>query len=308
MDRARPGTEPFIPRVGSVARLTSTAPPLDLGAPRSVTGPFVRWREAFALAFAIDRAGVDPGAIARARPELTRDRARSSIDLVLRRSLCCNASPLPSRQTCTQKRDDNLAPCALICALIFSRRARARELRDERVATNASRESRRVWSPRESSSVRGVAIEITRPNDRTMKIRAPGRARRGRRSRGGRSREGMARQFGRSSNQRRAGRVGAAAARKSEMARSERFELPTPRFEVWCSIRLSYEREGATIQRPRAFATISRDRDGNPLFFKWMAWGRRRGGLAARSVFLNEIPTQSAHIVEKLEERPRVAT
>jgi hypothetical protein len=26
------------------------------------------------------------------------------------------------------------------------------------------------------------------------------------------------------------------------MARSERFELPTPRFEVWCSIRLSYER------------------------------------------------------------------
>jgi hypothetical protein len=39
-----------------------------------------------------------------------------------------------------------------------------------------------------------------------------------------------------------------------------------------------------------------------------MAWGRRRGGLAARSVFLNEIPTQSAHIIEKLEERPRVAT
>jgi hypothetical protein len=26
------------------------------------------------------------------------------------------------------------------------------------------------------------------------------------------------------------------------LARSERFELPTPRFEVWCSIRLSYER------------------------------------------------------------------
>jgi hypothetical protein len=26
------------------------------------------------------------------------------------------------------------------------------------------------------------------------------------------------------------------------MVRSERFELPTPRFEVWCSIRLSYER------------------------------------------------------------------
>lgn len=26
------------------------------------------------------------------------------------------------------------------------------------------------------------------------------------------------------------------------MARSERFELPTPRFVVWCSIQLSYER------------------------------------------------------------------
>src|SRR5215467_5120473 len=26
------------------------------------------------------------------------------------------------------------------------------------------------------------------------------------------------------------------------LARSERFELPTPRFEVWCSIQLSYER------------------------------------------------------------------
>jgi hypothetical protein len=27
-----------------------------------------------------------------------------------------------------------------------------------------------------------------------------------------------------------------------KLARSERFELPTPRFEVWCSIQLSYER------------------------------------------------------------------
>jgi hypothetical protein len=26
------------------------------------------------------------------------------------------------------------------------------------------------------------------------------------------------------------------------MARSEGFEPPTPRFEVWCSIQLSYER------------------------------------------------------------------
>ena len=27
-----------------------------------------------------------------------------------------------------------------------------------------------------------------------------------------------------------------------EVARSEGFEPPTPRFEVWCSIQLSYER------------------------------------------------------------------
>jgi hypothetical protein len=31
------------------------------------------------------------------------------------------------------------------------------------------------------------------------------------------------------------------------VARSERFELPTPRFEVWCSIQLSYERPRRTI-------------------------------------------------------------
>jgi hypothetical protein len=31
------------------------------------------------------------------------------------------------------------------------------------------------------------------------------------------------------------------------MARSERFELPTPRFEVWCSIQLSYERASPKI-------------------------------------------------------------
>src|SRR4029077_10083234 len=31
------------------------------------------------------------------------------------------------------------------------------------------------------------------------------------------------------------------------LARSERFELPTPRFEVWCSIQLSYERRSRTL-------------------------------------------------------------
>ena len=29
------------------------------------------------------------------------------------------------------------------------------------------------------------------------------------------------------------------------LARSEKFELPTPKFEVWCSIQLSYERLAA---------------------------------------------------------------
>ena len=34
------------------------------------------------------------------------------------------------------------------------------------------------------------------------------------------------------------------------MARSEGFEPPTPRFEVWCSIQLSYERVRRTIAAP----------------------------------------------------------
>ena len=29
-----------------------------------------------------------------------------------------------------------------------------------------------------------------------------------------------------------------------QLARPERFELPTPRFEAWCSIQLSYGRSG----------------------------------------------------------------
>jgi hypothetical protein len=33
------------------------------------------------------------------------------------------------------------------------------------------------------------------------------------------------------------------------MARSEGFEPPTPRFEVWCSIQLSYERLGLAAAR-----------------------------------------------------------
>jgi hypothetical protein len=33
----------------------------------------------------------------------------------------------------------------------------------------------------------------------------------------------------------------------TQLARSEGFEPPTPRFEVWCSIQLSYERGGRTL-------------------------------------------------------------
>lgn len=32
------------------------------------------------------------------------------------------------------------------------------------------------------------------------------------------------------------------------MARSGRFELPTPRFVVWCSIQLSYERVEVVLE------------------------------------------------------------
>jgi hypothetical protein len=35
------------------------------------------------------------------------------------------------------------------------------------------------------------------------------------------------------------------------LARSEGFEPPTPRFEVWCSIQLSYERRGLSNQERR---------------------------------------------------------
>jgi hypothetical protein len=33
-----------------------------------------------------------------------------------------------------------------------------------------------------------------------------------------------------------------------KMARSRRFELLTPRFVVWCSIQLSYERVGLVLE------------------------------------------------------------
>ena len=32
-----------------------------------------------------------------------------------------------------------------------------------------------------------------------------------------------------------------------QMARPERFELPTPRFEAWCSIQLSYGRRSRSL-------------------------------------------------------------
>jgi hypothetical protein len=40
------------------------------------------------------------------------------------------------------------------------------------------------------------------------------------------------------------------------VARSERFELPTPRFEVWCSIQLSYERHSADAAAYSAAANL----------------------------------------------------
>jgi hypothetical protein len=36
------------------------------------------------------------------------------------------------------------------------------------------------------------------------------------------------------------------------LARSEGFEPPTPRFEVWCSIQLSYERTAVSLAKTQA--------------------------------------------------------
>ena len=52
------------------------------------------------------------------------------------------------------------------------------------------------------------------------------------------------------------------------MARPERFELPTPRFEAWCSIQLSYERKklGSISSRLSAsFEPTARSRGAEPL-------------------------------------------
>ncbi len=45
--------------------------------------------------------------------------------------------------------------------------------------------------------------------------------------------------------------IGPKMSHKSGLARPERFELPTPRSVVWCSIQLSYGRFGRSSQRPK---------------------------------------------------------
>src|SRR5262245_39720719 len=45
------------------------------------------------------------------------------------------------------------------------------------------------------------------------------------------------------------------------LARSERFELPTPRFEVWCSIQLSYERSRCELA---LYHSAGQDQRGQP--------------------------------------------
>ena len=42
-----------------------------------------------------------------------------------------------------------------------------------------------------------------------------------------------------------------------QLARSEGFEPPTPKFEVWCSIQLSYERGGVHNSRFGANVTTA---------------------------------------------------
>ena len=46
------------------------------------------------------------------------------------------------------------------------------------------------------------------------------------------------------------------------MARSEGFEPPTPRFVVWCSIQLSYERARARRPAPATRRTLSKSPQG----------------------------------------------
>ena|GEM_PF-5801539 len=71
---------------------------------------------------------------------------------------------------------------------------------------------------------------------------------------------------------------------RTNVARSERFELPTPKFVAWCSIQLSYERnrymlpkkhpvrqalEGrgaTTAARCRPGPNWRRERDSNPRY------------------------------------------
>src|SRR5271166_5524186 len=74
---------------------------------------------------------------------------------------------------------------------------------------------------------------------------------------------------------------------KLGLARPERFELPTPRFVVWCSIQLSYGRLGwlkaakATSRKPAgpltAFAQAGKSKTRAP-----MAAGRRPSRLVLR--------------------------
>jgi hypothetical protein len=69
------------------------------------------------------------------------------------------------------------------------------------------------------------------------------------------------------------------------MARSEGFEPPTPRFEVWCSIQLSYERLARPVVAgcPGIYATgaIAPWRHGG------MAEGGRVCGVGAEEIPVN---------------------
>ena len=61
------------------------------------------------------------------------------------------------------------------------------------------------------------------------------------------------------------------------MARSEGFEPPTPRFVVWCSIQLSYERAQAGRPAPATRRTLSKSPQGRK-GAAGVPQGCRRGG------------------------------
>jgi hypothetical protein len=71
------------------------------------------------------------------------------------------------------------------------------------------------------------------------------------------------------------------------LARSEGFEPPTPRFEVWCSIQLSYERRCFTIGASVSFPLVLRATTKRQTFICCQASSHRNAG-TTHTIKINE--------------------